>query len=214
MRKHLSFFINLIAIGLFIPGILLPMFSLSMDMKAQVANASISSDLMNKQLSLVQTVQELYQDDRILVAALILFFSICIPILKSLLVSLAYLKRNTNFERKVYSFVSSIGKWSMADVFVVAVFLAVLSTNHAETTTSQQLVLFSFKIDLLISSQTLSAVGQGFYYFVGYCLLSLLATQLGQSSIKAKNTVTAEEKMQTKNNENNTKENDVTSVLS
>lgn len=185
MKKHLGFLLNLLAIGLFIPGIFLPMFFLHMDMTATVANASLSSGLLNKQLSLVETVQELYQDDRLLVACLIFFFSICIPLIKSLLVTWAYFKRNTDFERKIYGFVGKIGKWSMADVFVVAIFLAVLSTNHAETADSQQLVMFGFKMDLLISSQTLSAVGQGFYFFVGYCLLSLLASQISQSSLSS-----------------------------
>lgn len=193
MKKHLGFFLNLVAIGLFIPGILLPMFSLSMDMTAQVANANLNTDLFAKQLSLLQTVEELYNDKRVLVAALIFLFSICIPIFKSMLITLAYFKRDSQLERQIYRFVSAIGKWSMADVFVVAVLLAVLSTNHAETASSQQLVLFGFKIDLLISSQTLSAVGQGFYYFVAYCLLSIFATQLGHSSIK-----TSERAMQAK----------------
>jgi len=184
MKKHLGFLLNVLAIGLFVPGIILPMFSLNMTMNAQVANASVSSGLLDKQLSLIGTIQELYQDERVLVASLILFFSLCIPILKSLLMTWAYIKRNTAVEKSIYRFISAIGKWSMADVFVVAIFLAVLSTNHGETATSQQLQLFAFKIDVLTSTETLSAVGQGFYYFVGYCLLSLLATQISHSSVK------------------------------
>ena len=72
----------------------------------------------------------------------------------------------------------------MADVFVIAVFLAILSTNHAETADSHQLSVFGFKIALDISTQTLSAAGEGFYYFTGYCLLSLLGTHLAYSSVK------------------------------
>lgn len=189
IKKHIGFTLNILAIALFIPGIYLPMFSLNMDMAVNVANASLTSDLVSKQLSLIETVQELYQDDRILVAVLIFLFSICIPFIKTTLVSFAYFKRNTDLERKIYEFVSKIGKWSMADVFVVAIFLAVLSTNHAETANEQQLVMFGFQMDLMISSQTLSAVGQGFYYFVGYCLLSLLATQISLSSLKDKSSV-------------------------
>jgi hypothetical protein len=68
----------------------------------------------------------------------------------------------------------------MADVFVVAIFLAMLSTNHSETANSKALVLFGFKMDLLISSETLSAVGAGFYYFIGYCILSLVASHISQ----------------------------------
>ncbi|WP_042144541.1 MULTISPECIES: paraquat-inducible protein A [unclassified Pseudoalteromonas] len=186
IKKHIGFALNILAIALFIPGIYFPMFSLNMDMAVNVANTSLTSDLVNKQLSLIETIQELYQDDRMFVALLILLFSICIPLIKTLLVSFAYFKRNTVLEAKIYEFVSKIGKWSMADVFIVAIFLAVLSTNHAETANNQALVIFGFQMELMISSRTLSAVGQGFYYFVGYCLLSLLATQISFSSLTVK----------------------------
>jgi paraquat-inducible protein A len=72
----------------------------------------------------------------------------------------------------------------MADVFVIAIFLAIMSTNHAETSTSEQFSVFGFKIALDISTQTLSAAGEGFYYFTAYCLLSLIGTQLSGSVIK------------------------------
>lgn len=192
IKKHIGFTLNILAIALFIPGIYFPMFSLNMDMAVNVANASLTSDLVSKQLSLIETVEELYQDDRVLVALLIFLFSICIPIIKTLLVTFAYFKRNTILETKIYEFVSKIGKWSMADVFIVAIFLAVLSTNHAETANNQELVIFGFQMELMISSQTLSKVGQGFYYFVGYCLLSLLATQISLSSLTVKSFDTKE----------------------
>lgn len=183
IRKHIGFLINLIAIVLFIPGILLPMFSLNMAMTANVSGAQLSNTLIDKNLSLLQTVQELWQDERILVALLIFVFSICIPVVKFTLLSIAYAKKNTRLEAKIYQFISQIGKWSMADVFVVAIFLAVLSTNHAETATQQQLALFGFKLDLLVSSETLSTLGAGFYYFTGYCLLSLLGSTISHSSM-------------------------------
>ncbi|MEI6894679.1 MAG: paraquat-inducible protein A [Colwellia sp.] len=183
LKKHLGFALNLIAILLFIPGILLPMFSLTMEMTAQVSASSISSSLVNKQLSLIATVEELWQGERLLVAALIFLFSICIPIVKTALVTLSYYKKNSLLETKLLNFVAKIGKWSMADVFVVAVFLAILSTTHAQTADQQQFALFGFKVNLLISSETISAVGAGFYYFAGYCLLSLLGTHFSQSSL-------------------------------
>lgn len=184
-KKHLGFLINLIAIALFIPGIILPMFSLNMAMTANVSGAKLTNTLIDKNLSLLQTIQELLQDERLLVAALIFAFSVCIPVLKFILLCIAYVKKHSRLEIIIYSFISKIGKWSMADVFVVAIFLAVLSTNHAETATPQQLVLFGFKLDLIISSETLSALGPGFYYFTAYCLLSLLGTTISSSSIKS-----------------------------
>ena len=191
IKKHLGFLINLVAIALFIPGIFLPMFSLNMAMTANVSGAKITNTLIDKNLSLLQTVQELWQDERLLVAALIFAFSICIPVFKFILLTLAYIKKHTRLEVMVYSIISKIGKWSMADVFVVAIFLAVLSTNHAETATQQQMAIFGFKLDFIISSETLSALGPGFYYFTSYCLLSLLGTAISSSSIGAKVLATA-----------------------
>lgn len=187
MMKQLGFAFNLLALFLFIPGIVLPMFSLSMEMTANVSGTGLSSTLIDKELSLIMTVKELFHDDRFLVALLIFIFSICIPILKTLLITIAFWKREQVIEKKIISFIVSIGKWSMADVFVVAIFLAVLSTNHAETATAQQLVLFGFKFNLLLSSETTSLIGQGFYYFTAYCLLSLTGTHLYQSALKEKN---------------------------
>jgi paraquat-inducible protein A len=183
IKKHIGFLFNLIAITLFIPGILLPMFALNMAMTANFSGAKLTNTLIDKNLSLIQTIQELWQDERLLVATLIFAFSITIPVVKFILLSVAYAKKNSIVELRVYRLISKIGKWSMADVFVVAIFLAVLSTNHAETASTQQLVLFGFKLDFIISSETLSALGPGFYYFTGYCLLSLFGTAISSSSI-------------------------------
>lgn len=185
MKKHLGFILNLLAIALFIPGITLPIFSLAMDVKATVATTSLTSDIVNKELSLLGTVQELWQDERIFVAILIFAFSVAIPVLKTLLITLAYFIKSTKTAKHIVNFISAIGKWSMADVFVVAIFLAVLSTNHAETESHQRLSIFAFKIDMIISSETLSNIGLGFYYFTAYCLISILGTQLSQSAIKS-----------------------------
>jgi hypothetical protein len=182
-KKQLGFVLNLIALFIFIPGIMLPMFSLSMEMSAQLGASSLTSQIINKELSLLSTIVELWQDQRLLVATLIFIFSICIPLLKGILVCYSYLKKHSATEAKLLNFVAKIGKWSMADVFVIAIFLAVLSTNHAETADSKTLALLTFKIDLLISSETLSAVGLGFYYFSGYCLLSLLGTHFSLASL-------------------------------
>lgn len=183
MHKHIGFGLNLIALGLFIPGILLPMFSLNMEMSAQVSTSVLTSSIVDKELSILATVEELWQDQRFIVGALIFIFSVCIPLIKTSLVSFAYFKRHTLLEEKIMNFVASIGKWSMADVFIVAIFLAILSTNHADTADNQAISMFGFKLDILISSETLSAAGVGFYYFTGYCLLSLLGTHISQLSL-------------------------------
>lgn len=182
--KHVGFLLNLIALGLFIPGILLPMFSLNMDMSAQTSGAQLTSEVINKQLSLIATIEELWQDERLLVASLIFLFSIAIPVIKTALIASVYFMKNAQIATRIASIVSVIGKWSMADVFVVAIFLAVLSTNHSETANAQQLSMFGFKMDIVLSSATQSGVMAGFYYFAGYCLVSLLGSQVSQFALK------------------------------
>ncbi|WP_286263255.1 paraquat-inducible protein A [Thalassotalea atypica] len=186
MSKHFGFVLNVIAIALFVPGILLPMFSLNMDVTAQVSGPTLTTGLISKELSLLGTIEELWQDERLLVAGLIFVFSIAIPLIKALLVIWSYFTKNSRIERAIVNFVSNIGKWSMADVFVVAIFLAILSTNHAETETHQTLAIFGFKLEMIISSETLSAVGNGFYFFTAYCLVSLLGTHLSQTALTKK----------------------------
>ena len=185
-KKHLGFILNIIALALFFPGILLSMFSLKMDMAASISGSSLVSTLINKELSIMATIEELWHDQRLLVAGLIFVFSVAIPLLKSLIVTFAYFSKNRQRESRLLRFVASIGKWSMADVFVVAVFLAILSTNHADTVNTQQLAIFGFKIALDISTETLSAAGEGFYYFTGYCLLALLGSQFSMAYLRDK----------------------------
>lgn len=56
-------------------------------------------------------------------------------------------------------FVEKFGKWSMADVFVVAVFLAFLAFSNMQ-----------------VGINTDSRVLVGLYFFLGYCLLSLFSS--------------------------------------
>lgn len=170
--------------ALFVPGILLPIFSLNMDIIADISGATMTTQAVTKELSILTSVEELWHDNRLLVAFLILFFSVLIPIFKTLMVLTAYLKKTTKVEKRLIAFVNAIGKWSMADVFVVAIFLAVLSTNQAETQSAQQIALFGFKIDFIVGSETISNIGHGFYFFTAYCLLSLLSTHLYSWALK------------------------------
>lgn len=181
--KHAGFGLTIIAIACFVPGIILPMFVLNMDMAVALSGAGFTSGLVNKELSILATVSELWRDQRYLVSFLIFAFSILIPIAKTLLVSFAYFIHDTAKQQKLTKFVAIIGKWSMADVFVVAVFLAILSTNHAQSKEAHELSFFGMKIAFEISTQTLSNVGQGFYFFVAYCVLSLIASQFILKSV-------------------------------
>nr|WP_297349610.1 paraquat-inducible protein A [uncultured Glaciecola sp.] len=183
LQKHIGFALSIIAIGLFVPGILAPMFTLNMEFALVLAGPTISSELVNKELSIIGTVQQLVLEDRLLVALLIFSFSVVIPLVKASLLTAVYFTKSIEFQHKISTVVAVVGKWSMADVFVVAIFLAVLSTDHAQSVEQHQLTFFGMSLDFEISTQTLSNVGMGFYFFLGYCMVSLVGSQLMLSAI-------------------------------
>ena len=92
-----------------------------------------------------------------LVANLILIFSVVIPVLKGIFLLVSLIPGHPKLRHTLVSLVKRIGKWSMADVFVVAIFLAYLATASMQV----------FEATLQV----------GFYYFLAYCILSVLSTE-------------------------------------
>lgn len=110
--------------------------------------------------SIVDTIKTLHENDNTLVAGLILLFSVIVPILKAVILLLVLFAKKMGLRKQLHKFVAIISKWSMADVFVVGVLLATLATSSEDS------------IEAKLHS--------GFYYFVGYCLISILASQIMQ----------------------------------
>ncbi|MCP3686949.1 MAG: paraquat-inducible protein A [Gammaproteobacteria bacterium] len=192
MTNKSGIFLMLIALGLLIPGVTKPililagtvdkaeMIELGMQALADspdvpafmlsiteqlVTQLDIKGDLpaYNKTRSIVGTVEELYDARQYLVAFLIALFSIVIPVTKSLLMVISALFKN-RLGQISKSITALISKWSMADVFVVAIIVAFLAANATQQTEE----LFSLT----------AKFGEGFYYFLGYCLLSILSMQV------------------------------------
>ena len=118
--------------------------------------------------SIVGAVRNLYEVGSPLPATLILLFSVVVPLTKSALVTWAVFARNAVSRQGVLNFVETIGKWSMADVFVVALFityLAAAATQQSAAGDAPPLVAFR------------AVFGPGFYWFLTYCLVSLTSQQ-------------------------------------
>jgi hypothetical protein len=128
--------------------------------------------------SILATSQALWNDGNHLVAVLIITFSVVVPALKLLLMVLSTLWRNSMFGWRLKLISSAMSKWSMADVFAVAMLISFLAIKSTEGTSA----LVENQISLEI----------GFYYFIGYCLLSILASQLMVAGVKPNNTVRPE----------------------
>ncbi|MCC6989236.1 MAG: paraquat-inducible protein A [Acidobacteria bacterium] len=117
--------------------------------------------------SIVSSVRNLYEVGSVLAATLIVFFSVIVPVTKSVLVCWAVCQGNALRRQRTLLFVEMIAKWSMADVFAVAVIIAFLAAQASQTVGAAS-ALVSFR----------ATFGPGFYWFTGYCLLSLAVQQL------------------------------------
>jgi uncharacterized paraquat-inducible protein A len=118
--------------------------------------------------SIMSAVQRLYEVGSPIPATLILLFSVIVPFGKAALVAWAVFMRNTLSRQRTLRFVETIAKWSMADVFVVALFITYLAAQASTTepgSTAPALVAFTARF------------GPGFYWFAAYCLFSLASQQ-------------------------------------
>lgn len=115
-------------------------------------------ELYDRTQSVISGIKLLYENDNALVASLILLFSVIVPVAKAILLCLVLAFKNWKWRTRVYQFVALIGKWSMADVFVVGMFLMYLATASEENITS--------------------SIMEGFYYFAAYCIISVAAIQV------------------------------------
>jgi uncharacterized paraquat-inducible protein A len=131
------------------------MFSLKIGLELPLVG---ETTLYERTQSIIESVEFLWENNNRFVAFLILFFSVMIPVTKAVLLLLVLWLQALKSRYNVYRFVYAISKWSMADVFVVGVFIAYLSTESTDAISAR--------------------LHDGFFYFVGYCLISIASVQV------------------------------------
>jgi hypothetical protein len=108
----------------------------------------------------------------IFVGVLIFTFSIVFPSLKLICSYLYYQKNRSLRDNKLIKFfVLKAGKWSMADVMVVALFMAYIGFNGIVGSQMANLSRSSKPIEILTTNGT--HLTGGFYLFLFFCLASL-----------------------------------------
>ena len=136
--------------------------------------------LFYRSKSILEVVQVLLQTkkfDSILVGGLILAFSVLLPMSK-LISTEIYLLGNekTRKNKLVYWLSMKSGKWSMADVMVVAIFMAYVGFNGI---LDNQLEIFNTSYESVNSIATnLTSLQPGFILFLTFVLFSLLLSHL------------------------------------
>lgn len=154
-RNIVALVLTLASLILLYPGLTEPILKIAIAAELPILGKTTFYE--NTQ-SILQTVKTLYSNNNALVAGLIFLFSVVVPFTKGVIILLTILVKDFALKEKLYRFVYIIGKWSMADVFVVGVFIAFLSTTSNKAIEAELLA--------------------GFNYFAAYCLLSLLGIQL------------------------------------
>jgi len=126
-------------------------------------------EVYTQRRTIISAVKNLYDVGSPIPATLILLFSVVVPVTKGALVAWAAFLRDAARRQRVLDFVAAIAKWSMADVFVVALFITYLAAEASQTPPgaagSAPLIAFD------------ATFGPGFYWFAAYCLFSLASQQ-------------------------------------
>lgn len=164
-------------------GLLLPM----IEIDARVSEMSFNllgepvvfhdQVLYYKSKSILEVVKLMMTQNRldlIFVGLLVLTFSVLFPVTK-LVSSILYLKSKDFESNKFIQFmIFKTGKWSMADVMVIAIFMAYIGFSGIITEQLKQIENITQNIDILTTNK--SSLQTGFYAFTSFAILSLLTS--------------------------------------
>jgi paraquat-inducible protein A len=152
-RNQIALGLTVVSLGLLIPGLSQP----ALTIVASIPFGNKPMEIFRQTQNVVEAVKSLYESGNYFVSGLVLLFSIIVPFIKAAILGVILAVKSPVAKYRLYLFVRSISKWAMADVFAVGVFIAFLASKATDN------------LDAVI--------GTGFYYFVGYCLVSNVACQ-------------------------------------
>jgi paraquat-inducible protein A len=131
------------------PGVTEPI----MTIKATINMFGLKSTIFEETRSIWQTVLSLKEAGYAEVGFMVVTFSIIIPVTKGILILWTWLSPT----RWRWQLISMMSKWSMADVFVVAIFVAFFTSQA--------------------TAELQAELHDGFYWFTAYCFISIISGQ-------------------------------------
>lgn len=150
LLQKLGLLMTVVSFFILYPGVTEPVMTLS----AELNVFGVKTKILEETRSIWETVVTLHELGYTPVAVMVVTFSMVIPIGKGLVILFTWF----NPTPMRWCLISAISKWSMADVFVVAILVAFFTARSTAELDSQILV--------------------GFYWFFGYCVLSIISGQL------------------------------------
>lgn len=152
-RNWIAVGLTLVSLALIVPGLR----SDAMTITASIPIFNKPTEIFRETQSILRAIKRLYDSQNYFVAGLILLFSVIVPFIKAALLGVILRTKNPVTKYRLFQFVRSVSKWAMADVFAVGIFIAFMAGNAIDNLDAH--------------------VHPGFYYFIGYCLVSNLSFQ-------------------------------------
>ena len=134
-------------------------------------------------LDVVRLLFETRKPGMVTVGVMVLAFSVIFPVAK-LAASALYCYRVRGLQENAFVkfFALKSGKWSMADVLVVALFMAYIGFDGVISAQLDQLREAAAGMDVLTTNNT--TLEAGFFLFLGFCIAGLLLGQALERSSK------------------------------
>src|SRR5687768_4058131 len=191
LTRHEFFFLILITLCFLATGLLLPM--IEIDARISEMRFSLLGEVVEfkdqilyyKNKSILEVVQVMIAEERfdlIVVGFLVLLFSVLFPLSK-LISSVFYVYGQKLRQNKVIKFlIFRTGKWSMADVMVLAIFMSFIGFSGIIREQLQQIEIDSPNLDVLTTN--FSTLQVGFFTFMCFAVLGLLVSHKLQYAFK------------------------------
>lgn len=151
--QEFTIFLGLSSLIALVGGLITPMMMMSIHKEVEYLGDVI---LTMESKSVLGSISKLFDSQDYIVGGALLLFSIMFPLLKTICILFVALFIDSRFAHSIVHFFKLLGKWSMADVFVVATFLVYLSASKGEMSRAEMQV--------------------GLYLFLSYVILSILSS--------------------------------------
>lgn len=172
--------LHLLALGIFLPMI-------DIDARVGVMEFKLMGEpilfkdqiLYYKSKSIMEMTKIMLVQKEIKVTAvgvLILLFSVFLPVAKLASSILLILKQKLKQNKIIYFLVFQSGKWSMADVMVVAIFMSYIGFTGIISSQLTKLDKVSDNLNILTTNN--SELQNGFYFFLGFVIISISISQI------------------------------------
>jgi paraquat-inducible protein A len=161
MKKAIGLVLLLTSLICLVFGLVYPFMTFDFNFKMEGLLSMFGSGLskeLTKTYSIPEVMKLLFKHGYYFVGILIGLFAVVIPVLKTILTFIFLFTKKPG----LYKFIGAIGKFAMADVFCVGIFIAFLYTQFNQ----------GMKVEIVANIES------GYYFFVAYVILNIISVIL------------------------------------